>query len=310
MTMLSFLHLTVFEAVYRLKSVMLAAESLDMPQPTLSRHLKVLRLHFQNPLFVRTRQGLEPTSLAMTAAPAISQALELYRMRLSGGEQFDPEESDRNFAIAASDIGHLLIMQRLVSWAIKKAPQTRFTATPLGRAKLIAQLESGEVDLAIGSFPNLFAGVLEQTLFQEAYVCVVPRSYMPRGQLTMAKFKAANHIVVDGRHLGHIHEEVERKLMALVGRSGVRMLAENFLMSAHVAQQSDLILTVPSHVADILNQEQVRIMKPPLELPGFAVKQYWHERFNEDEGNAWLRSGVARLCRIGAGELNAHPESG
>src|SRR3546814_1658217 len=60
--MLSFLHLTVFETLLRLKSVTQAAEALDLPQPTLSRHLKYLRSHFDNPLFVRTSKGLEPRS--------------------------------------------------------------------------------------------------------------------------------------------------------------------------------------------------------------------------------------------------------
>src|SRR3546814_9930222 len=59
--MLSFMHLTVFEAIMRTKSVSLAAETLDVPQPTLSRYLKQLRDHFGNQLFVRTRTGLEPT---------------------------------------------------------------------------------------------------------------------------------------------------------------------------------------------------------------------------------------------------------
>src|SRR3546814_12811429 len=58
--MLSFLHLTVFETLLRLKSVTQAAEALDLPQPTLSRHLKYLRSHFDNPLFVRPSKGPEP----------------------------------------------------------------------------------------------------------------------------------------------------------------------------------------------------------------------------------------------------------
>src|SRR3546814_8402526 len=69
--MLSFLHLTVVETLLRLKSVTQAAEALDLPQPTLSRHLKYLRSHFDNPLFVRTSKGLEPTAMAMSIAGAI-----------------------------------------------------------------------------------------------------------------------------------------------------------------------------------------------------------------------------------------------
>lgn len=296
--MLSFTHLTVFETIFRTKSVSLAAETLDVPQPTVSRYLKQLREHFGNQLFVRTRHGLEPTSLAITAAPAISQALELYRTRLSGAVDFDPKTADRDFHIAASDIGHLLVLPSLVDWARQEAPRVRFRAVPLGGEKLIAKLESGEVDVAIGSFPALFAGVLEQTLFPEEYVCVVPRSYIPTGRLTLTRFKAARHVLVDGRHLGHVHEDVEMIIGKLVGLTNVTVIAESFLLSAHVAEQSELILTTPSRLTGLLDAERVRILKPPVDLPGFLVKQYWHERFHEDAGNRWLRGILSRFRAI------------
>src|SRR3546814_8693874 len=61
----------------------------------------------------------------------------------------------------------------------------------------------------------------EQTLFPEEYVCVVPRTHLPNGRLTLNRFKAARHILVDGRHLGHIHEDVE-KLLRKIGRASCR----------------------------------------------------------------------------------------
>src|SRR3546814_20797643 len=103
--MLSFMHLTVFEAIMRTKSVSLAAETLDVPQPTLSRYLKQLRAHFGNQLFVRTRTGLEPTSIAISSAPAVSQALALYRTTLSRKTPFDPLTPHRDFHITAPVVG-------------------------------------------------------------------------------------------------------------------------------------------------------------------------------------------------------------
>lgn len=306
--MLSFMHLTVFETLMRTKSVSQAAEALDTPQPTLSRYLKQLREHFGNQLFVRTRRGLEPTSLAISAAPAVSQALELYRTRLSGEPSFDPLRSEREFHIAASDVGHLLVLPRILQWVRDLAPAVRFKAIPLGGEKLIARMETGEVDIAIGSFPALYAGVVEQTLFSEEYVCVVPRSYLPEGRLTTGRFKAAKHMLVDGRHLGHIHEDVEKMLRKIVGPANIMVVAESFLLSAHLAEQSELILTAPSRLTSLLNTDRVRILKPPMALPGFTVKQYWHERFHEDPGNRWLRGLLSRMRGLdGGGEGAGSP---
>src|SRR3546814_2934984 len=98
----------------------------------------------------------------------------------------------------------------MLEWVRGRAPNVRCKAVPLGGEKLIARLETGEVDDAIGSFPALYAGVVEQTLFPEEYVCVVHRTHLPNGRLTLNRFKAARHILVDGRLLGHIHEDFER----------------------------------------------------------------------------------------------------
>src|SRR3546814_13101866 len=114
--MLSFMHLTVFEAIMRTKSVSLAAETLDVPQPTLSRYLKQLRDHFGNQLFVRTRPGLEPTSIAISSAPAVSQALALYRTPLRGEPPFDPLTPHRAFQIPDSAVGHRLLHPPPPAW--------------------------------------------------------------------------------------------------------------------------------------------------------------------------------------------------
>ena len=42
-------------------------------------------------------------------------------------------------------------------------------------------------------------------------------------------------------------------------------------------------------------QERVKVLKPPLPLPGYKVKQRLHERFNLDAGNIWLRATLSSL---------------
>lgn len=293
--MLSFMHLAVFEAILQTKSVSRAAELLDLPQPSVSRYLRQLRDHFSNQLFVRTRHGLEPTSFATTTAPAVCETLELYRGRLSGGADFDAARVKRRFRIAASDIGLLLVIPRLVKWARRIAPGVQFQAVPLTGDKLIARLEAGEVDVAVGTFPALQAGIREQTLFRQHYVCLVPRSFLPTGKLTAKRFKEAHHVLVDGRHMGHAHEGAEKMLRNVVGPSNITVVTDSFLLSAHIAEQSDMILTGPESVADLFDSRTVRVMRPPVALPELIIRQYWHERFHEDAANIWLRRLIARL---------------
>lgn len=296
-TTLSFFHLSVFEATMRLKSVTLAAEELDVPQSSLSRNLHSLRQHFNDPLFVRTRNGMVPTSVAQSVAKGIEDALRIYRNSLCGRRTFDPAVSARNFRIAASDLGHYCIMPLVQRHSADTAPNVTFTAVPIGKNKLISDLESGAADIAVGSYPTLYANVKEQTLFREDYVCILRKSLAPDGVLTLSDYKALDHIVVDGRHYGHGHQEAERRILDIIEPQRVRMVSETFMVTALITEMSDLVLTVPRSVARVIHSPRMTIVTPPLDLPVIDVKQYWHERFDHDPENMWLRS-LVEECRV------------
>src|SRR3546814_10170503 len=96
---------------------------------------------------------------------------------------FDPSISERNFRIAASDLDHYCIMPLVQRHSVNSAPNVTLTAVPIGRSKLISELEEGAADVAIGSYPSLYANVKEQTLFREDYVCILPKVLAPDGIL-------------------------------------------------------------------------------------------------------------------------------
>jgi hypothetical protein len=48
---------------------------------------------------------------------------------------------------------------------------------------------------------------------------------------------------------------------------------------------------MPGPVAAVLARElDMQIANPPVKLPAFEIAQYWHERFDRDPGNQWLRA--------------------
>jgi len=55
----------------------------------------------------------------------------------------------------------------------------------------------------------------------------------------------------------------------------------------------------------LATQEPVQLLEPPFELPSYAVKQHWHERFHADAGNAWLRRTLAQLFNEGEAAVPA-----
>jgi DNA-binding transcriptional LysR family regulator len=198
-------------------------------------------------------------------------------------------------------------MPLVQSHAARTAANVRFTAVQVGRTKLISDLEAGTADIAVGSYPTLYSNVKEQTLFREDYVCILPKKLAPNGRLSLSDYKALDHIVVDGQHYSHGHQEAERRILDVISPNRVKIVSETFMVTALIAEMSELVLTVPRSVARVVRSPGTTIVAPPLELPVIEVKQYWHERFHHDPGNVWLRALVAE-CRadheLGARQVN------
>lgn len=299
---ISLAELQVFDAVYRFRSVIEASRALDIPQPTVSRWLAKLRAHFGDPLFVRTSSGMEPTTAADAMVGSVRDILQIYRDRLIGERAFEPSTTQRNFTIAASDFGQLTVLPALDTWAEHTAPSARFTGVPLGRDSLPEGLETGEIDVAVGGFPGLSAGIIEQTLYDDEYVCTMRQGHpLVATPTSIERFQQARHVVISARNAGHVHQQVEEKILAIVPPGNVRLMSYSFSLAPMLIGDSDHVLTVPRRVAELFKvQLNLVTMPPPIDLPRFQVKQYWHERCQHDPGHRWLRQGIAKLLASGA----------
>ena len=69
------------------------------------------------------------------------------------------------------------------------------------------------------------------------------------------------------------------------------MIMHNFLSAALLVESSDMIVTVPTGLAQALSYRKgFRVLEPPIDLPQFDVKLYWHERFHNDTAHIWFRN--------------------
>lgn len=292
---LDFKHLIVFQGLMSKRQVSLVAEDLGQSQPSISRGLARLRKHFGDALFVRTRNGMEPTPYAREIAPSIDEMLTLYYSQLSQKQQFDPRKSKRVFRIAASEIGHSLLFPKLIEDVAELQSRIRLKAVPLGLHSLLTELETGETDIAVGAFPKLYAGIHERTLFSEHYVCLVRADHPTIGrQISQQQYEDSGHIVVSARGLGHVHEQIEKKLFGACPPEKIRVVSHSFLVAAQLVEKSDYVATLPSRIMDILgNRQNVRALPTPIKLPSFEAKMYWHDRYHREPSNQWIRRIVA-----------------
>ena len=74
------------------------------------------------------------------------------------------------------------------------------------------------------------------------------------------------------------------------------MLVPHFLAVPNIIFNTDLICVVPRQLAQVYEAfGQMRIVALPVSCGSFAVSQFWHQRFDADQGNAWLRNLVNDL---------------
>jgi len=288
--------LVVFDMLLRLHNVSRAAEVLDMSQPAVSFALNKLRAMFDDPLFIRASRGLRPTPRAEQLAAPLQEVLDQIRNKLLHQPGFDPATTQRSFTFNMADVGELVFLPKIRARLAGVAPGANILTVSTPPALLEAALESGEVDLAIGYFPNLQgAAIYQQRLFSHSFVCLVRKDHPLIGeQITRAQFLEAQHVVV--RREGVSHELFEQALADQGLTRRVVLSVPHFLAIPLLVAESDLVVTVPYAVGiSFARMANLKMLRPPIQVGPVDVKQHWHARFHHDQANMWLRTGIAAL---------------
>src|SRR5690349_8347393 len=119
--------LVAFDALMAERSVSQAATRVGLSQPAMSNALGRLRRLLDDPVMVRSRQGMEPTTRALELAPTVHQALAQLGRALAPVASFDPAHADYRFRIETSDELELCLLPRLIERVSRLAPAVEIT---------------------------------------------------------------------------------------------------------------------------------------------------------------------------------------
>jgi DNA-binding transcriptional LysR family regulator len=282
--------LRAFDAVLQEKSVTGAAARLGLTQPAVSNALARLRALLGDALVVRTSVGMDATPFARELGEPVRQALALLESALAHGPGFDPATSSRAFRFYMSDLGQIEFLPPLIERVESRAPGVRLEAVALDVEHIGAALAAGTLDLAVGFLPALGPPVQRRALFRDPYVCLM-RADHDIATLTKKRFLEASHVLVSYRGGHRVIEEAFE-------RAGIRVALRvpHFTVVPMVLERSDLILTLPARVARVYERGgKLKSLPVPLQIPVADVGVHWHERFEADPGNRWLREQVIEL---------------
>ncbi len=286
--------LSVFVEVYKTQSVSRAALALGIEQASASIALNKLRRAFNDPLFCRTSLGMEPTPKAQAIYPELQLALTNIETARGDAKPFEPSSARRVFRLCMTDISEIVLLPHLINHLQMAAPNVAVEVdniSPDSRRRL----ESGDADLAVGFAPDLEAGFYQQALFAQDFVCLAAQDHPRiRGKLTRASFAREGHIGVTS--LGTGHSIVEKGLARHGIERRIVLRVPSFLGVAAVVAKTELLVIVPRQLGALMNQRHpIQILMPPVNLQVYKVKQHWHQRFNADIGNVWMRRTLMQL---------------
>jgi DNA-binding transcriptional LysR family regulator len=286
--------LKVFYEIYRHNSVSKAAEQLDIGQPSMSVALNKLREHFQDPLFVRIDNRMQPTELSQQIFPLITEILTRLKVVQNYNIEFEPQTSNYQFKISMTDISHLVLLPKLINYLREHAPNIRLEILPMS-ANTPVMMSNGEIDLAIGFLPQLEAGFYQQTLFQQRYICIASKKHPRLKGTIISDHEFRQELHVDIFATGG-HYVLEHELQKLGVNRNILVRLPSYLGVGLVVQDTDAIATIPYSLSEILVENGgLKTLTPPYIFPTYGVKQHWHARVHKTPSNQWLRQVCFKL---------------
>jgi DNA-binding transcriptional LysR family regulator len=290
---LNLLAMKIFVAIFDHRSVAVAARSLGMSQSGLSTALAKLRKELDDALFVSTASGMQPTSRAKELVDPMREAIACIEQRILKRVRFDPATDAREFRIAQSYAGEAMYMPRVLMALAQRAPHVRLRTIEMPQAQLQRALSEGQVDLALGYFPDLLSSeFVRRKVRQDGFVCICSATNRRVIEgFDLEKFCEARHVVVEahGRSQGLFERYMQRRGIA----RPIALTTPNATSLPEIVSHTDLIASIPRALAECFSgMPLLTRLELPFRSPVFESHLHWGKSLHGDPAHRWLRGVV------------------
>lgn len=288
------------------KNVSRAAERMNMTQPAMSNALKRLRKMLNDPILVRTRNGMTPTPKGIDLMPQVKQIIESLELILNNNTGFDPVDSHRVFRIMASDYAASTLIPPLLEGISELAPHIAIDVmTPSDVS--VSDVELGNVDLAINRFDALPGSFHQRQVWWDDFACVVRAGHPLARKLDLQGYLDSEHVWVSktgyGVGVGMKRDSVQQQgwVDAALERMGherhIQVFTRNYQVAIHLAKTTNMIATLPRRAAMLVAEDaSFRILEVPFAIPALELKMIWSELLHKDAGHQWLRGHIIQAA--------------
>ncbi|MGH1471225.1 MAG: LysR family transcriptional regulator [Cellvibrionaceae bacterium] len=297
--------LVYLDVLLRERNVTKAASQLGISQPAMSNGLRRLRQLFDDPLLVRTSEGMTPTERASQLAPMVREVLVNIEKAVQPQTAFDPSSSDRVFRIMASDYTESTLLPSLLRQLREQAPKVCLDILTPSDVSFL-DVEQGRVDMVINRFDTMPQSFHQTTVWEDKYACLMSVDNPIRENFNLESYLGAQHVWVsktgmgvgvginpkDSQRLGWVDEFLRKQGK----KREISVFTRHYQAAMLLAEQKDLVVTLPKKAADLQkNNPRLVALPTPFEVPTFELKMAWSPLLQHNPAHQWIRRLVTSI---------------
>ncbi len=284
----------VFDAIYTEANLTRAGQIVGITQPAVSNALSRLRETFNDPLFVRTAQGMVPTPMAQNIIGPVRNALQLLRVSVQESRSFNPQQANKTYRISMTDLTETVILPPLFQRLKRLAPMVQVESFLAKRRETTKELAAGRLDFAVDAPLNTDPQVRHVKLMEDRYICAMrPGHPLAKDKLSLDEYLSLTHIQISSRRSGLGYVDLSLGKMGLQRK--VTLRSQHYLMASSILMNTDMAMTVPERFARRHGLHQVPL--PVSDVPALETHLYWHESTDQDPANRWMREQIIEISQ-------------
>ncbi|WP_068547349.1 LysR family transcriptional regulator [Thalassotalea crassostreae] len=298
--------LIAFDALLKEKNVTKAAEHLNITQPAMSNSLKRLRKLLNDPVLVRTSDGMTATERASELAPSVRNILQDIKQALQPVEDFQAQQSTRVFRIMASDYAASTLLPPLLETINLVAPNITIDIMTPSDVTFF-DVEDGKIDMAINLFNELPQSFHQKVLWKDSFACLTRSTNPVLNNFDLKGYLSSKHVWVSktgfGVGLGMNPTDVQKlgwvdeALAAIDKQRDIKIFTRNYHLAMQLAHDDQIIATLPKKAALVhTDNPSYTIVEPPFDIPDIELKMIWSPLLHHEPGHIWFRQLVAEIA--------------
>ena len=293
--------LPILTAIVEDGSVSVAADKLGMTQSAVSQALSRMRKFWNDPLVVRTGNGMRPTPYALELTRQFRPALAMLASALEARDIFDPAKAERTYTVSISGGGDDVVMPAFMELLAREAPGVSLNTIAASPSELQKELEDGRVDLVIdyvlvapgqnAKSPAYSRALRSRKIYEEDLVVLDTTDCAPDGPMSLETYGARRHV---GFTLPVSRARILDQSLTRQGvRRNIPFRMPTLASIPAVVEQTASLATIPERFAvNCERRYRVKACKTAFALPRIALYLVWHAQTDNDPAESWLRTGL------------------